>query len=42
MAHYATQSWELFMLKFRDVNLGNLFDKSQLSIDKPSKLYVSF
>jgi hypothetical protein len=38
MAHYATQSWELFMLRARDVNLGNLFDNSQLSIDKPSQL----
>ena len=41
IAHYATQSWELFMLKHRDVNLGRLFDNSNLSIDKPSHLYVN-
>lgn len=27
------------MLKFRDVNLGNLFDNSSLSIDQPNKEY---
>ena len=36
IAHYATQSWELYMLKFRDVNLGKLFDNANLSIDQPS------
>ncbi len=37
IAHYAVQSWELYMLKYRDVNLGKLFDNSSLSIDAPNQ-----
>jgi hypothetical protein len=37
IAHYAIQSWELYMLKYRDVNLGKLFDISSLSIDAPNQ-----
>jgi hypothetical protein len=40
-AHYGVQSWELFMLKFRDVNLGQLFDNSNLTVDQPNELYVT-
>ncbi len=37
IAHYAVQSWELYMLKYRDVSLGKLFDNSSLSIDAPNQ-----
>ena len=37
IAHYAVQSRELYMLKYRDVNLGKLFDNSSLSIDAPNQ-----
>ncbi len=37
IASYAVQSWELYMLKYRDVNLGKLFDISSLSIDTPNQ-----
>jgi hypothetical protein len=37
IAHYAVQSWELYLLKYRDVNLGKLFDNSSLSINTPSQ-----
>ncbi len=37
IAHYAVQSWELYMLKYRDVSLGELFDNSSLSIEAPNQ-----
>jgi hypothetical protein len=37
IAHYAVQSWELYMMKYRDVNLGKLFDNSSCSIDTPNQ-----